>query len=56
MQTFSQASLPALLETGSSSAPVMDGLDSLLQILLTVPRFSEPPLAELVSVLFLVGF
>jgi len=44
-----QAALPALLETSSASVPVMNGLDDLLQVLLAVPRFSEPPLAEVVS-------
>eukprot|EP00983_Pelagomonas_calceolata_P092618 1157687-Pelagomonas_calceolata.AAC.7 len=48
-----QASVPALLEACAasstpSSAAVMDGLDALLQILLAVPGFTEPPLAEVV--------
>jgi len=46
-----EASVPALLEACAasstpSSAAVMDGLDALLQILLAVPGFTEPPLAE----------
>jgi len=49
-----QASVPALLEastpaTNPNSAAVLNGLDVLLQVLMAVPGFKDPPLAELVG-------